>query len=458
MEKKHQLMGTEKITKLLVQFSLPAIIGMLVNALYNIVDRIYIGNIENVGHIAIAGVGITFPVVIFVFGFSILIGLGAATNASLNLGKKKKEEAEKFLGVAVSFGFIVSLILMVLVLWKLEWLVNILGGSDKTGIYAAQYLKILACGFPAAVVGYVANASIRSDGNPKMAMATLLIGAITNIALDPIFIFYLKMGVKGAAWATIISQYVSGIWAIYYFTSKFSGMKLYLKNLKLDFGKIKSISSLGSAPFAIQIGASVVNYTYNSTLKIYGGDTAIGAMAIVQAVITFISMPIFGINQGLQPILGYNYGAKLYSRVKEALFKAIFAATVLCVIDFLAIQFLSKYFINVFTHEKELVRIASIGLRIQTFMLPIVGFQIIASIYFQAIGKPKMSFFMSLTRQIIVLIPCILIMSKLFGVEGVWFAGPTADFIATVVTFIFIKMELKHLKELEIKVQHKIEE
>lgn len=458
MEKKHQLMGTEKITKLLVQFSLPAIIGMLVNALYNIVDRIYIGNIENVGHIAIAGVGITFPVVIFVFGFSILIGLGAATNASLNLGKKKKEEAEKFLGVAVSFGFIVSLILMVLVLWKLEWLVNILGGSDKTGIYAAQYLKILAYGFPAAVVGYVANASIRSDGNPKMAMATLLIGAITNIALDPIFIFYLKMGVKGAAWATIISQYVSGIWAVYYFTSKFSGMKLYLKNLKLDFGKIKSISSLGSAPFAIQIGASVVNYTYNSTLKIYGGDTAIGAMAIVQAVITFISMPIFGINQGLQPILGYNYGAKLYSRVKEALFKAIFAATVLCVIDFLAIQFLSKYFINIFTHEKELVRIASIGLRIQTFMLPIVGFQIIASIYFQAIGKPKMSFFMSLTRQIIVLIPCILIMSKLFGVEGVWFAGPTADFIATVVTFIFIKMELKHLKELEIKVQHKIEE
>ena len=428
------------------------------NALYNIVDRIYIGNIENVGHIAIAGVGITFPVVIFVFGFSILIGLGAATNASLNLGRKKKEEAERFLGVAVSFGFIVSLILMVFVLWKLEWLVNILGGSDKTGIYAAQYLKILAYGFPAAVVGYVANASIRSDGNPKMAMATLLIGAITNIVLDPIFIFYLKMGVKGAAWATIISQYVSGIWAIYYFTSKFSGMKLYLKNLKLDFGKIKSISSLGSAPFAIQIGASVVNYTYNSTLKIYGGDTAIGAMAIVQAVITFISMPIFGINQGLQPILGYNYGAKLYSRVKEALFKAIFAATVLCVIDFLAIQFLSKYFINIFTHEKELVRIASIGLRIQTFMLPIVGFQIIASIYFQAIGKPKMSFFMSLTRQIIVLIPCILIMSKLFGVEGVWFAGPTADFIATVVTFIFIKMELKHLKELEIKVQHKIEE
>ncbi len=449
MEKKHQLMGTEKITKLLIQFSLPAIIGMLVNALYNIVDRIYIGNIEKVGHIAIAGVGITFPIVIFVFGFSILIGLGSATNASLNLGRKKKEEAERFLGTAVFFGVIVSLILMATILWNLEWLVTKLGGSERTGIYAQQYLKILAYGFPAAVVGYIANASIRSDGNPKMAMATLLIGAITNIVLDPIFIFYFKMGVKGAAWATIISQYVSGVWAIYYFTSSLSGMKLYFKNLRFDFEKIKSIISLGSAPFAIQMGASIVNYTYNSTLKVYGGDTAIGAMAIVQAVITFISMPIFGINQGLQPILGYNYGAKLYPRVKEALFKAIFAATVLCVIYFLAIQFLSKYFINIFTQEKELVKIASAGLRIQTFMYPIAGFQIISSIYFQAIGKPKMSFFMSLTRQIIVLIPCILIMSKLFGVGGVWFAGPTADFISAVVTFIFIKMELKHLQELQ---------
>lgn len=453
MEKKHQLMGTEKITRLLIQFSLPAIIGMLVNALYNIVDRIYIGNIEKIGHLAIAGVGITFPIVIFVFGFSILIGLGAATNASLSLGRKQKEEAERFLGTSIFFGFVVSIILMTVILFNLDWLVKVLGGSERTGIYATQYLRILALGFPAAVVGYVTNASIRSDGNPKMAMATLLIGAITNIVLDPIFIFYFKMGVRGAAWATIISQYLSGIWALYYFTSKFSGMKLYMKNLKLDFNKIKNIASLGSAPFAIQMGASVVNYTYNSTLKVYGGDTAIGAMAIVQAVITFICMPIFGINQGLQPILGYNYGAKLYSRVREALFKAIFAATVLCVFDFLAVQFLSKYFINIFTQEKELVRIASIGLRIQTFMLPIVGFQIISSIYFQAIGKPRMSFFMSLTRQIIVLIPCILIMSKMFGVGGIWFAGPTADFIATVVTFIFIKMELKHLKELEEKVK-----
>lgn len=453
-DKKHKLMGTEKITKLLIQFSLPAIIGMLVNALYNLVDRIYIGNIEEVGDLAIAGVGITFPVVVFVFAFSIMIGLGSATNSSLNLGKKNKPEAERYLGSAVFFGFLVSIILMIVILGKLDWLVVKLGGSEFTSIYAREYLKILAFGFPAAVVGYVANASIRSDGNPRMSMATLLIGAITNIALDPIFIFYFNMGVKGAAWATIISQYASGIWALYYFISDFSGMKLYLKNIKLDISKIKNIVSLGSAPFAIQIGASLVNYVYNNNLKDYGGDAAVGAMAIVQGIITFVLMPIFGINQGLQPILGYNYGSRLYGRVREALFKAIFAATALCIFDFLTIQFLSKYLIHIFAKKEELILIASRGLKIQTFMLPINGFQIISSIYFQAIGKPKMSFFMSLTRQIIVLVPSIFIMSKIFGVAGIWYAAPVSDFISFMLTFILIARELKILKSLLIK-RHK---
>lgn len=449
MEDKHKIMGTEKITKLLIHFSLPAIIGMLVNALYNIVDRIYIGNIKDIGYLAIAGVGIVFPVVIFVFGFAILIGLGSATNISLNLGRKMKDEAEKYLGVAFVYGIIISIALMGVIMFYIDDIIAFLGGSENTTMYAKEYLKIIAWGFPAAIVGYTANAAIRADGNPKMSMITLLIGAITNIILDPIFIFYFNMGIKGAAWATIISQYVSGTWAIYYFFSKYSLIKIHKKNLKFDINKIKDISLLGSAPFAIQMGSSMVNYTYNSTLKIYGGDTGIGAMAIVQAVITFVLMPIFGINQGLQPILGYNYGAKLYKRVKEALFKGIFGATVICIIYFLGIQFLSKYFINIFTHEKSLVILASKGLRIQTMMLPIIGFQIISSVYFQAVGKPKMSMFISLSRQIVLLIPCILIMSRIFGAMGIWYAGPTADFLATVVTFILIRKELKNLKEID---------
>lgn len=457
MKNKHQFMGSEKITKLLIQFSLPAIIGMLVNALYSIVDRIYIGNIKDVGHFAIAGVGLTFPVTIFVFAFAVLIGLGGATNISLNLGKKQKDEAEHYLGNAICFGTIISTIIGILVLIFMEGLVDKLGGSENTSKYTIEYLRIVAIGFPATIVGYVANAGIRSDGNPKMSMVTLLIGAIINIVLDPIFIFGMDMGVSGAAWATIISQYISAAWTIYYFRSKFSGLKLYMKDLPLKWERIKNIMAMGSAPFALQLGSSLVNYTFNHTLKIYGGDNSIGAMAIIQAIVIFLAMPIFGINQGLQPILGYNYGAKLYARVREALRKAILGASIICIFDFIVIQFLSKYFIFIFTREKALLDIASFGLRINTIMFPIIGFQIISSVYFQAVGKPKLSLFISLSRQIIILIPCIIVMSRLFGLTGIWFAAPTSDFISTVITFILIKKEMKILKHLQ-KEQEKLDE
>lgn len=456
MKNKHQFMGSEKITKLLIQFSLPAIIGMLVNALYSIVDRIYIGNIKDVGHFAIAGVGLTFPVTIFVFAFAVLIGLGGATNISLNLGKKQKDEAEHYLGNAICFGTIISTIIGILVLIFMEGLVDKLGGSENTSKYTIEYLRIVAIGFPATIVGYVANAGIRSDGNPKMSMVTLLIGAIINIVLDPIFIFGMDMGVSGAAWATIISQYISAAWTIYYFRSKFSGLKLYMKDLPLKWERIKNIMAMGSAPFALQLGSSLVNYTFNHTLKIYGGDNSIGAMAIIQAIVIFLAMPIFGINQGLQPILGYNYGAKLYARVREALRKAILGASIICIFDFIVIQFLSKYFIFIFTREKALLDIASFGLRINTIMFPIIGFQIISSVYFQAVGKPKLSLFISLSRQIIILIPCIIVMSRLFGLTGIWFAAPTSDFISTVITFVLIKREMKILKHLQ-KEQEEIE-
>ena len=456
-DSKHKFMGTEKITKLLIQFSVPAVIGMVVNALYNIVDRIYIGNIKDVGHFAIAGVGLTFPVTIFVFAFAVLIGLGGATNISLNLGKKQKDEAEHYLGNAICFGTIISTIIGILVIIFMEGLVDKLGGSENTSKYTIEYLRIVAIGFPATIVGYVANAGIRSDGNPKMSMVTLLIGAIINIVLDPIFIFGMDMGVSGAAWATIISQYISAAWTIYYFRSKFSGLKLYMKDLPLKWERIKNIMAMGSAPFALQLGSSLVNYTFNHTLKIYGGDNSIGAMAIIQAIVIFLAMPIFGINQGLQPILGYNYGAKLYARVREALRKAILGVSIICIFDFIVIQFLSKYFIFIFTREKALLDIASFGLRINTIMFPIIGFQIISSVYFQAVGKPKLSLFISLSRQIIILIPCIIVMSRLFGLTGIWFAAPTSDFISTVITFILIKREMKILKHLQ-KEQEKLDE
>ncbi|MGL6114049.1 MATE family efflux transporter [Cetobacterium sp. SF1] len=448
MSKKHELMGEEKITKLLVQFSLPAMIGMVVNALYNIVDRIYIGNIRDVGHLAIAGVGVVFPVMIFSFAFALLIGLGGATNISLKLGEKNKKEAEEYLGNGIFLGTLVGIVIAIITIKFMDFYILKLGASEITAKYAKDYLRIVAMGFPFATVGYIANAAIRADGNPRMSMITLLIGAIINIVLDPIFIFYLDMGVKGAALATIISQFASALWTILYFTSKYSGIKLSIKNMYLKLFRIQKILAIGAGPFMLQIGSSCVNLIANNMLKIYGGDIAVGAMTIVNGIVTFVLMPIFGINQGLQPILGYNYGAKLYKRVRESLIKAIMGATIISTLGFLCIQFLSKYFIYIFTQDAELIAVASKGLKIFTLLLPFLGFQIITSVYFQAIGRPKMTMFLSLCRQVLFLIPSLIIFSKLWGVKGVWMAVPFSDMLSVIVTYLSVRKEMKVLKKL----------
>lgn len=455
MENKHKVMGTENVGKLLLKFSLPAIAGMLVNALYNIVDRIYIGNITHTGDLAIAGIGIVFPIVIFAFGFAILVGLGTATNISLNLGRKDQITAEKYLGSGLFYAIFVSLILVVGVSIFLKPLVFSLGGSAKTAPFAIEYMRIVAFGFPASIICYVANASIRADGSPRMAMYTSLIGATTNIILDPIFIFYFGWGVKGAATATIISQYLSCGWTMYYFLSSHSLIKIYSKYIKFSLSKIKEISIIGSAPFAIQMGSSLINSIYNITLKSHGGDTAIGAMTVVQSIILFVLMPIFGINQGIQPILGYNYGARLYGRVREALFKGIFAATGICSFYFVIIQLFPHFIVRIFTNNTTLIAIATRGLRLSMMFLPLIGFQIIATVYFQAIGKPKMSLFLSLSRQIILLIPAILILPRYFGNIGVWYAEPVADSLSILLTFYLIRRELKNLKKQEEIVENK---
>ena len=442
MENKHNFMETESITKLLIKFSIPAIVGMFVNALYN-------GNIKDIGHLGITGIGVVFPVVILIFAFSLLIGIGSAAAVSLKLGMKDREEAERFLGVAVFLSFIISAVLMVIIYFNMDKIIYLIGGSKDTVIYAKDYLFYINLGVPAAILGLVLNSVIRSDGSPKIAMGTLLIGAITNIVLDPIFIFVFGMGVKGAAIATIISQYVSMFWTIHYFNSKRSKIKLIKKDIKFNFHKAKEICLLGSSAFAIQLGFSLVTYILNTVLKKYGGDTSIGAMVIVQSFMTFMAMPIFGINQGIQPILGYNYGAEKYKRVKEALYKGIFAATIICIIGYTSVRLFSNTLIQIFTTKPELEEIAKYGLKAYTLVFPIVGFQIVSSIYFQAVGKPKMSFFISLSRQIIVMIPCLIILPIFFGLNGIWYAAPTADSIATLITFILVRKEIKKLDKLE---------
>lgn len=363
--------------------------------------------------------------------------------------REKKEEAEKFLGIAVYIAIIISFVLFVILHMYIDKIIYLLGGSEETFTYAKMYLRYLNFGIPAVIIGNVLNAAIRSDGSPKMSMATLLIGAVTNIVLDPIFIFYFNMGVKGAAIATIISQYLSAGWTLYYFSSKLGKIKLHKKYIGFDLKKSKEICMLGSSAFAIQIGFSLVTYSLNKTLKMYGGDMSIGAMAIIQSIVTFMSMPIFGINQGILPILGYNYGAKKYKRVKETMFKAIFIATIICVFGFLAARLLSEYLVGIFTDSKDLENLAIYGLKKYTLAFPIIGFQIISSIYFQAIGKPKMSFLISSSRQILFMIPAIFILGKLFGLKGIWYAAPVADISSTFITYILIKNEIFQLSKME---------
>lgn len=449
MENKHNFMEMESITKLLVKFSLPAIIGMLVNALYNVVDRIYIGNIKDTGHFGIIGLGLVFPIVIIIFSFALLIGLGVASIISLKLGEKDKNEAESYLGVSFFYSLLVSFLIIIGGYLFIDKIIILIGASEVTFFYAKSYLSILLLGTPAVILGYVLNAAIRSDGSPKIAMGTLLIGAIINIILDPIFIFYFNMGVKGAAIATIVSQYISTFWTIFYFTSKLGRIKLHIKNIKFNFEKMLKISERGSSAFAIQVGFSLVTYILNSVLKQYGGDISIGAMTVIQSIVTFMTMPIFGINQGIQPILGYNYGAKRFDRVQEALYKAIFAGTFLCTTYFLVVRFMSGSLVRIFTDNERLRELAIYGLKIYTLAFPLIGFQIISSAYFLAVGKPKMSFLISLLRQIITMIPCLIILGRVFGIMGIWYATPLADTISTALTFILVRREVKYLKRLE---------
>lgn len=446
MDNKHLFMETEKITKLLIRFSLPAIVGMFVNALYNVIDRIYIGNIKEVGHLGITGVGFVFPVVIILFSFALLLGVGTSASISLKLGEKKEKEAEQILGVSLLLGIIISILLSSIVLLFINEILHFLGTSAETFLYAKSYLKYLILGSFSVILSITLNSSIRSDGSPKIAMMTLLIGTFTNVFLDPLFIFYFNMGVKGAAIATVLSQTVSLAWAFYYFLSPRSKIKIKKENIKLNFGIVKNICTLGSSAFALQIAGSMVIYFLNIVLKKYGGDVAIGSMAIIQAMTSFLVMPIFGINQGVQPILGYNYGAKKYDRVIETLFKGICSATVVCILGFLGIKFLGGFFVGIFTKNKELYDLTLYGVNIYLMTLPLIGFSIVSVAYFQAVGKPKLSFLMGLLRQIILMIPSLFILSHFFGLNGIWYAAPVADSLAALFTVYLIRKEIKILK------------
>lgn len=446
--KNQEILGNERISKLLLKYSVPAIIGMIVNALYNVVDRAFIGNIPGAGPLAITGVGVTMPIVTVVLAFGMLIGVGATSSISIKLGQGKKDEASKIIGNSITLSIIIGVVLTIVSMIFIDKILYLFGASDQTLGYAKTYINIILLGNVINMVAFTLNNTIRADGNPKLAATIMIVGCIINTSLDAIFIFVFGMGIKGAALATVIAQTVTAIWSTWYYISGKSNLKFTVESLKLDTKLVKSILAIGSAPFAMQIAASLVQVVSNNALKVNGGDLAIGAMATISAISMVCLMPIFGINQGAQPIIGYNYGAKKYDRAMKAWILSMVVATIILIIATMVVQLFPESIVGIFNDDPKLMDISVDGIRIYLFMLPIIGVSITGSNYIQSIGKAKIAMFLSLLRQVILLIPFIIILPKFLGLNGVWISQPVSDFIATAITVIILIKEFRNVKKI----------
>jgi putative MATE family efflux protein len=434
----------EKIGRLMWKYFVPAFAGMMASALYNIVDRIYIG--QGVDALALSGLSVVFPLMIIIMAFGMLVGMGSAVRVSLSLGEKDFDRANRILGNAAFLGFTMGILLMIAGYLVRKSVLQIFGAGPETLKYATDYFSIILAGVPFAMTGYALNNIIRAEGNPRIAMVSIFISAGLNAVLDPIFIFGFGMGVKGAAYATIISQFVLFAWVIIHFRSTKSVTRLVYSNLNPDPFIIRHIISIGFAPFAMNVASSIVTAVMNTQFIKYGGDISVGAMGIVNSATMMLVMTIIAINMATQPIVGFNYGAGLYCRVKEAVMKAIKYATLVATAGWLICMLVPGTVISIFNSDNMELRAAGVlGLRIYCAVLPVVGFQIIASNYFQAIGKAKLATFLSLLRQIIVLLPLVIILPHFWGVEGAWVANPVSDMIAAIVSFTFFRRELKKL-------------
>jgi putative MATE family efflux protein len=437
-------LGKAPIGSLLLRFSLPAIVGMMVNAIYNVVDRIFIG--QGVGPLGLAGATVAFPLMLILMAFGMLVGMGGSALVSIRLGEKKEAEAEHILGNAAFLLGAIALTLTALGLALLTPLLRLFGASDAILPYAKDYTSIILLGSIFQALGFGMNNFIRGEGNPKVAMATMLIGALLNIILDALFILGLGMGVRGAALATVISQGVSALWVMYYYLGGRSHLKLRLRNLAPKSNIVLPMLAIGMAPFAMQLASSALNGLMNNQLQRYGGDLAVSTMGILFSVITFFLMPIFGLNQGVQPIVGYNYGARNFGRVRKAMLLAIVAASAFVTGGWLLIQLFPRAFVGLFAGSSlELLELGVKALRTYLLMMPLIGFQIVAAGYFQASGKPKQAMLLSLSRQVLLLIPLIILLPLRFGLTGLWMAPPIADVLAATLTAIFFFRELRGL-------------
>ena len=437
------LLGTQSIGRLLVRLSVPATVAMLVMALYNVVDTIFVG--RGVGTEAIGGLTIVFPFQIIVMAFAGMIGIGTASVVSRNLGSGNRERAHKAAGnafaVSIGFGLVVTILGYVL----LEPILRLFGATPALLKYAREYLSVILAGSVFITFAMATNNIVRAEGRATVAMITMVLGAVANIILDPIFIFALNMGIRGAALATVIAQFLSFCFLLFFYLSGRSSLKIQLIHLKPAGSVLREIFALGVPAFIRQGGMSLVLILVNNLLGRYGGDIYISVFGVIFRILHFVMMPLAGVVQGFQPITGFNYGAGKIDRVRYGVRLSLVISSTLAVVGFLILSLLSEPIFRIFSTDSKLIQAGMPVLRVVVLIVPLIGIQMIGAAYFQAVGKARPAFFLGLSRQFIFLLPMMIVLPLAFGLWGVFVAFPAADFLSSLVTGLWLWKDVRAL-------------
>jgi putative MATE family efflux protein len=439
-------LGTKPVGRLLVQYAVPAMIAMTASSLYNIIDRAFIGQV--VGPEAIAGLGVTFPFMNLSAAFGAAVGVGSSTSISVKLGQKDYRTAQQLLGNTVTLNLIIGLCVAVVCLLFLNPILRFFGASDQTLPYAREFMEVILCGNVITHMYFGMNAVLRAASKPRHAMYATIFTVAMNILLDVVFIWWWGWGIRGAAFATLISQTLAMAWQLRLFSNQKELLHLQRGIYRLKSALVKNIISIGISPFLMNVCACVIVIFMNNQFVHYGGDMAVGAYSIANSIGMMFVMFVMGVNQGMQPIAGYNYGANLTDRLMRVLKLSIWAATGIMILGWLIAMFLPYYCARLFTTDDTLISMAIDGIRINMLVFPIIGFQMVVTNFFQCIGRVKISIFLSLSRQLLFLLPLLLVLPLIWGLNGVWAALPASDTISAIVALVMMG-KIRKIKKLK---------
>lgn len=444
---RQNMLANEGIGRLLLRLSLPAAVGMIVMALYNVVDTIFIGHA--VGPLGIAGLTIIFPIQMVIMGVGMLLGVGGASVISRSLGAGDTQKAERTLGNAISLSIILGLVFTVIGLANTDYWVRLFGASESISPYATGYLRIILLGTVFRIFAMSTNSLIRAEGNARVPMIAMIIGAGLNIVLDAIFILRLDMGVEGAAIATVISIIVTSLYLLSYYRLQDSSLKIRLANLIPYYQVIKEIIPIGMASFARSTATSFIVVILNRSLIFYGGDMAVATFGIVMRVLMLVLMPLFSVGQGLQPILGFSYGARNGARALKAIKLSIIVSTIISLVAFFPLVINAEPIIRIFTNDASLLMQSTRAARLISLCIFLIGFQVVGSVLFQSIGKAVPAFLTAISRQILFFLPLILILPRFWQIDGIWLSYPAADILAFLFTLLLFIPEVRNLRRMK---------